>query len=285
MMAKGTGNGEPGTGECGRVAALAWTLLVCIAALPAAGEAQGFQGVVRQRGVTVPPYMVSVVADGATTLADAGKVFAVPMERFIAAPQGSDASTRIQVVELTYSFLGTRVRTDFRMRGSETGDLYILYDSELETTVVVFPAEKTFLVGGPATLDRARELSGGAAQMLPQTPGAATSMSPLQERTVNGFAAEGFEIRVGDEALTRGWTAPAVQGAQVWNDFESSDPHAVLAEWGLPVLFQTLFTVPPPLAPLFGGGYVYTVVETLSAERGVVPEALFELPIDYQRKW
>jgi hypothetical protein len=263
-----------------------WLLLAGLLALADPASGQAFEGIVRQRSITVPPYIVSQMLGSAYTLSDADRVFAIDLARLLEEPDGTHPSNTVQVVEMTYSFLGSHTRIDFSLPGSPVGDVYVLEDSQLDTRTIVIPSLNAFIIPTGGSLEGARELTGGALLILPRGEDVGPArMLPLPDRLVNGISADGFEIRSGDEMLSRGWTAPTVQGASMWTDLTADDPHAILTEWGLPMLLQSMFRVPPPMTPEIGGGYLYSIIETLSAERMVPSSDLFVVPRGFQRMY
>lgn len=256
--------------------------LAILAGLPGGAAAQGFEGLIKTRTISVQPSALERL--GATT---PEHVFALPIERILALQSTRDEDAVVQVTveeEAILSIKGSMIRMKAAADVSDT-TWYWLIDLERGTWLAMQPSRRRY-----AELAASDEPT----EEPPSTPGrahrAAEGARPLgATRTFVGVRATGYEVRSESE-ITRGWMAaqPDLAGlvrafenlSRMWEESADADQEAdaeeLLLAHGFPMLRQTLEVQDGQL-----GGY--TIEETVSVERKPMPASLFALPAGYRK--
>lgn len=252
-----------------------------LAGLPGGAAAQGFEGLIRTRTISVQPSALERL--GATT---PEHVFALPIERILALQSTPDEDAGVQVTveeEGILSIKGSMIR----MKRTDVSDTtwYWIIDLERGTWLAVQPSRRRY-----AELAASDE----PAEEPPSTPGradrAVEGARPLgATRTFIGVRATGYEVRSEFE-IARGWMSTQQDLAALARAFqklgamweEPDDPdqgpdaEEILLAHGFPMLTQTLEVEDGQL-----GGY--QIEETVSVERKPMPASLFAVPAGYRK--
>ncbi len=231
---------------------------------PAEGSQEPESGIVRSRVVRVEPNRLVAILGGDATEPD--KVFALPMERFLALARSPDSG--VQVEESAVRLRGRRLRVDHV--GSQ-GASYVLVDLDSSAMWWVHPKEKAYVEWRKPV-------------------GTAKSPTPLpqletleQTSTINGFTARAFRLQTSDGT------------ALVWIAQEPRGLRTVLASFG--ELQQAVKPVPESLDQLalrlgMGSGVPvrvqvltpkgYTVHEIVAFEQKSWPADEFSVPAGWK---
>jgi Domain of unknown function (DUF4412) len=270
-------------------------VLGCSLLAPAVVSADGFEGTLKMRTLTVPVDQLKGLTRGS---ADTEKVYAVPMEKVLALPGAKTHDASIQVK-------GSKLRAD---TGGHDPDSYVIMDVDQGTTWMVMPARKQYIEWTKADI---KELTDKMASMQKQLqermaslppeqrkqmevmmknlPGAPGSTPPKPQvralgktQTINGMSATAYEIRSGGETAI-GWVTqdhPDVQRAfeslrageeKMMSRTAGHSIQAALGEKGLPVRVQKV------------DGNDYHVEELVGIESSPMAADLFAVPAGFQK--
>lgn len=258
-------------------------------ALPGRSWAQGFEGTITTRQITVSEDALLEILYGDEEMEeeaslDPEQVFAIPLERILSF--AGSLGEEVEVSEVTFSIKGTQMR----MEGDEEMPGYALLDFGAGTFQLVQPSEKIYIEW---TKEEFEELQA----MMPEMEEAETSPSaqvrPLGEtKQINGMSCSAYEVKLQD-ATTVAWVTEELrdlvtafrefetrmQGMGMFDEEdEGTETFFLVAEHGFPVLEQTL--------TMYGmfGGVEYDVQEVVAVERESLSASLFTVPSDYERK-
>jgi hypothetical protein len=265
-----------------RLIAVAVTFLGIVS--PSSARAQGFEGVITTRQVTLGERALSLLLDPADLEAgriDHHAVFALPMEEILELAHQLDSDVGID--SLVYSMKGSQLRVSGDFSDEMPG--YALLDFGAGIFRLVQPAQKMYL---ELTREDFETYKAMAAEPEPST-------SALQARptgatkVINDMACSAYEIET-DAWITLAWVTPELEdlvGAFV--EFESrmkemgmtetgdeSQVFSVVAQHGFPVMEQT-FTMFDSYA------VEYEIREVLNVERRPLTAELFTVPADFQK--
>jgi len=257
-------------------------------ALPTSSWAQGFEGTIKTRQITVSEDALLEILYGEEemreeTSLDAEKVFAIPLERILSLASSLD--DEIDVSEVTFSIKGTKMR----MEGDEEMPGYALLDFGAGTFQLVQPSEKIYIEW---TKEEFEQFQAMMPEMEEET-GPSAQVRPLgQTKQINGMRCSAYEIKL-EEATTVAWVTEELrdlvtafrefetrmQGMGMFDEEdEGTETFFLVADYGFPVLEQTLTTY-----GMFGG-VDYEVQEVVAVERKPLSAALFTVPSDYERR-
>lgn len=169
-----------------------------LAGLPYTAGAQGFEGVIRTRNISVQPAALERL--GATT---PDQVFALPIDGILSLQSKPDEFGDVQVTvddQAVLSIKGTEMRT--HMGGSGVADTtwFGIVDLERGTWVAVQPSRRRYAeVASEDDLADQQPKSARAAPTDRARPLGTT-------RTIAGIRATGYEVR-SESQITRGWMA------------------------------------------------------------------------------
>jgi hypothetical protein len=262
------------------------TIAVAVLALPCTVGAQGFEGVIRTRTISVQATALERL--GATT---PEQVFALPIERILALKsRPAEDTLEDAVVEVTVhdeavlSIKGTMIRTAMK-GGTDAPDTtwsWIL-DLERGTWLVLQPSRRRY-----AEIASDDEPAGRQPKATRAAP--ANRARPLGDtRTIAGVRAAGYEVRSEFE-IARGWMATQQDLAGIVRAFqklasmweepadpdEEPDAEDLLLAHGFPMLRQTLEVQE-------GQPGAYEIEETVEVERRAMPAGLFVVPTGYRK--
>lgn len=244
-----------------------------LAGLAGSAGAQGFEGVIKTRRISVQPTALARLR--ATT---AEQVFALPIARILALqPNLEDAGAAVTMHdEAVLSVKGMKLR--MRQSGGADTSWYWIVDLERGTWLAVQPSRRRYAELTTDAADRQRSTRpSGRARPLGST------------RTIAGMLATGYEVR-SELQIARGWIADERQLnalvtalrklAAMWDESsetdEEVDPDDLLSAHGFPLLVQKLDVAGGELG-------TYEIQETVSVERTSMPAALFAVPAGYQK--
>jgi len=167
----------------------------------------------------------------------------------------------VDAMQSTVLMKGKRIRVDGGV--AEAGE-YFIWDLESQMMWLVFPRERAYA-----------EYPAETAQ---PDASSATSARPraLGQRTINGMQTTGYEVRTEDSVI-RAWMTKDHPGLtwsfrRMANEGQGDAAEALLAQYGFPVLVQTL-----------GRGSL-TIEEVLSIERAALADDMFRVPAGFQKK-
>jgi len=257
-------------------------------ALPTSSWAQGFEGTIKTRQITVSEDALLEILYGEEemreeTSLDAEKVFAIPLERILSLASSLD--DEIDVSEVTFSIKGTKMR----MEGDEEMPGYALLDFGAGTFQLVQPSEKIYIEW---TKEEFEQFQAMMPEMEEET-GPSAQVRPLgQTKQINGMRCSAYEIKL-EEATTVAWVTEELrdlvtafrefetrmQGMGMFDEEdEGTETFFLVADYGFPVLEQTLTTY-----GMFGG-VDYEVQEVVAVERKPLSASQFTVPSDYERR-
>ena len=257
-------------------------------ALPTSSWAQGFEGTIKTRQITVSENALLEILYGEEemeeeTSLDAEKVFAIPLERILSLASSLD--DEIDVSEVTFSIKGTKMR----MEGDGEMPGYALLDFGAGTFQLVQPSEKIYIEW---TKEEFEQFQAMMPEMEEET-GPSAQVRPLgQTKQINGMRCSAYEIKL-EEATTVAWVTEELrdlvtafrefetrmQGMGMFDEEdEGTETFFLVADYGFPVLEQTLTTY-----GMFGG-VDYEVQEVVAVERKPLSAALFTVSSDYERR-
>ena len=257
-------------------------------ALPTSSWAQGFEGTIKTRQITVSEDALLEILYGEEemeeeTSLDAEKVFAIPLERILSL--AGSLGDEIDVSEVTFSIKGTKMR----MEGDEEMPGYALLDFGAGTFQLVQPSEKIYIEW---TKEEFEQFQAMMPEMEEET-GPSAQVRPLgQTKQINGMRCSAYEIKL-EEATTVAWVTEELrdlvtafrefetrmQGMGMFDEEdEGTETFFLVADYGFPVLEQTLTTY-----GMFGG-VDYEVQEVVAVERKPLSASQFTVPSDYERR-
>jgi hypothetical protein len=247
------------------------TLLALLAVmLPAAAFAQQFEGVIKQRTISVERYALE---DKGFDMSEA--IFDVPTERILALREELEANGMMRVEEASVYIKGSMIRSDME---TEEGPAYATMDLEKGIIRMFQPAEKMYIEFTKEDMERMKS-------MMPDMGGVSERPEPRETgltKSINGMSCAAYDIET-DEGMTRVWVSK--DNAQLTKAFaglmesvdamtmeeDEMDPSALVAKYGFPVMMLRL-------------GYdMYDIEETLSVDRQSVSDDLFIPPADYKK--
>lgn len=245
-------------------------LAAMIVAAPSAAIGQQFEGVIKQRSVSVEK---TALEDRNFDTSEA--IFDVAIERILALREELEADGLMTVEETDIYIKGNLIRTDM---ATEEGPVYATMDLDQGIMRMVQPNEQMYIEWTKADMERMKA-------MMPDMGGASEEREPRatgQTRTINGMTCVAYDIET-DEATTRVWVSK--DNAQLVKAFagliesvsamtmeeDQADEAMLVAKHGFPVLVLRL-------------GYgTYEIEETLSVNRQSVSDDLFTPPAGYKK--
>ncbi|MBI3785623.1 MAG: DUF4412 domain-containing protein [Deltaproteobacteria bacterium] len=253
--------------------------------LVSAARAAEFEGVLQSRIVNVETSRLVTMLGGDAT--DAHKVFAVPLERFVALA-GPDSG--VQVKEADLKVKGSKVRLDDEAHG-----IYIIIDTNSGVVSIVKPKDKAYLEWTKSDRQRVNAPNEAAQESMQDQAAkkgdgkdAATAQveaKPLgKTQTINDMKTSAFEAHSGATTVLAWITPEYKEIARIYKVFQSGDqrlnssPAAdsgierTLAAQGLPVRVQTF----DPSG--------YHIRELLGIEKKALASDLFSAPADYAKR-
>jgi len=245
-------------------------LTVMAVAMPSMAFAQQFEGVVKQRTISVEKYALE---DGGFDMSEA--IFDVPTERILALREELEADGVMTVEETQMYIKGNLIRTDME---TEDGPAYVTMDLEQGIIRMFQPNERMYIEWTKEDMERMKA-------MVPDMGGASEQSEPREtglSKSINGMSCVAFDIDM-DDGVTRVWVSKdnaqlvkAFAGlmesiSSMGMDEEETDGSALVAKHGFPVLMLRL-------------DYdMYTIEETLSVDRQSVSDDLFTPPAGYKK--
>jgi len=241
-----------------------------ILALPSAAIAQQFEGVIRQRTISVETYALE---DQGFDISEA--IFDVATERILALREELEAGGAMTVEEIEVFIKGNLIRTDV---GTEEAPGYATIDLDQGIMRTVHPGEQMYVEWTKADMERMKA-------MMPNMGDASKPGEPRatgQTRTINGMTCVAYDIAT-DEGATRVWVSN--DNAQLAKAFAGlletvsamemeegeTDESILVAKYGFPVLLLRL-------------GYdTYEIEETISANPQSLGDDLFTPPAGYKK--
>ena len=241
-------------------------MLAYVLPAPTIAHADGFEGTLKFRTITVPVDQLKGLTEGGST--DPEKVYAIPMDKLLAVPGVKPRDTAIQVK-------GSKVRAN---TGGRDPDGYVIMDIDAGTSLMVMPEQKKYVEWTKADMqalsDRMAEMQKQMKErmaslppdqrqqmeaVMKNLPGAAGSTPPKpvvrplgKTQTINGMQAAAYEVKIGDESAI-GWVTQdqkdlqrAFKGLREGEErmMSSHTPsigiQAALADSGLPVRVQKI---------------------------------------------
>lgn len=245
-------------------------LAAMIVAAPSAAIGQQFEGVIKQRSVSVEK---TALEDRNFDTSEA--IFDVAIERILALREELEADGLMTVEETDIYIKGNLIRTDM---ATEEGPVYATMDLDQGIMRMVQPNEQMYIEWTKADMERMKA-------MMPDMGGVSEEREPRatgQTRTINGMTCVAYDIET-DEATTRVWVSK--DNAQLVKAFagliesvsamtmeeDQADEAMLVAKHGFPVLVLRL-------------GYgTYEIEETLSVNRQSVSDDLFTPPAGYKK--
>lgn len=270
-------------------------LLSCCLVAPTVGWADGFEGTLKFRTITVPAAQLKGLTEGGST--DTQKVYAIPMDKLLAAPGVKPRESVIQV-------RGSKVRAN---TGGRDPDGYVIMDVDQGTSLMVMPAQKKYIEWTKADM---KELTDKMSEMQKQMKERMAELPPEQRKqmeammknlpnaggtapqpqvralgkteTINGMQTSAYEVRIGDESAV-GWVTEDQKDLQ--HTFKnlregeekmmSHNPgkgiQAALADKGLPIRVQKV------------DKDEYRVEELVDVQRTPMSAALFSVPAGFEK--
>ncbi len=257
-------------------------------AMPHLLAAQEFEGMVKSRSVVVgQDALYQRLGDdlyGEESEAVAEKLFAVPVEQLL---NGDDAEIEEQVVY----FKSGKLRAE---TSSPDGPMYVIVDYSEGTTLLVFPATRSYMRMTRQDMEEAQERAQGMMAQLgikPGEDGEDEDASKPQVRAlgqtavVNGVETRAYQVS-GEYEVVRGWcaadrmgllgtlrhlTAQLAMMAGEEPDAATSEIGELLFEYGIPIRTQTLSM----------DEFEYRVEDVLEIAQQRVPDSLFQVPPGY----
>ncbi len=246
-------------------------LAVMLLAVPSAAFAQQFEGVIKQRTISVEIYALE---DRGFDMSEA--IFDVATERILALREELEADGAMTVEEGEVHIKGNLIRMDM---ATEEGPAWATMDLDQGIMRMVQPNEQMYMEWTKADMERLRA-------MMPDMGGASEEPEPRatgQTQTINGMTCVAYDMET-DEGITRVWVSE--DNAQLVKAFAGlmesvdamdmeeggQDEVMLVAKYGFPVLLQRL-------------GYdMYEIEETLSVEQQSVADDLFTPPAGYEKR-
>jgi len=247
--------------------------------------AQQFEGVIKQRSITVS---MGVLEELGFDVSEA--MFDVPVERLLAL-QDELGPEDMTVADEEIYIKGSLVRAD---ASDMEGEGYVIIDMDQGVWRMVQPDKQMYIEMTAADLERMRGMMAG---MGPEDEGEGEKPEARDTgltKTINGMACKAYDVET-EEGTTRVW----VSQDDVWvsqddGDLVSSfarfsdkirqmtfmgddelDPSMIVAQHGFPVLVQTL---PHDTYSM------YEVEVVVSVERRPVPDEMFAIPAGLQKR-
>jgi len=245
-------------------------LAAALLAVPSVAFAQTFEGIIKQRTISVEKYALE---DKGFDVSEA--LFDVPTERILALRDELESTDQMTVMETQTYIKGNLIRTDME---TEEGPAYVTMDVEQGIIRMFQPEEKMYIEWTKADMERMKammpDMGGGAEEPEPRETG--------QSRTINGMRCVEYAVET-DDATTRVWVSR--DNPQLISAFgallegidamgmgeEATDASTLAVKYGFPVLVLQL-------------GYdMYEIEETLSVDRQSVSDELFTPPADFTK--
>ena len=277
-------------------AQIATLLLGCGLVAPTVGWADGFEGTLKFRTISVPVDQLTGLTAGGST--DAEKVYAIPIDKLLAVPGVKPRETSIQVK-------GSKVRAN---TGGHDPDGYVIMDLDQGTTWMVMPGQKKYvewtktdmktLTDKMAAMQKQMQerMAGMPPEqrkqmetMMKNLPGAPGSTPPTPQvralgktQTINGMHSSADEVRVGDETAV-GWVTQdqkELQGTfkrlregeeKMMSHSSGKGLQSALADNGLPVRVQKVDQGD------------YRVEELVDVQRTPMSADLFSVPAGFEK--
>jgi hypothetical protein len=253
-----------------RMRTLSSLLAAALLTLPSVAFAQAFEGIVKQRTISVERFALE---DEGFNVSEA--LFDVPLERILALREDLETSGRMTVEETQTYIKGNVIRTDME---TEEGPAYVTMDLEQGIIRMFQPEEKMYIEWTKADMERMKammpDMGGGTEEPEPRETG--------QSRTINGMRCVEYAVET-DDATTRVWVsrdnaqlvtafAALLEGIEAMGMGEDeTDASALVAKYGFPVLVLQL------------GNDTYEIEETLSVDRQSVSDDLFTPPAGFTK--
>lgn len=250
--------------------------LSVVVAVPAAVFAEGFEGTLKWRKISVPVHELPGLA-GSEAQPDPSAVFAIPMGTLLA-----KKGAGVEVEEETIYVKGSKVRADIGGLEEEDKGGYVIMDVPTGTSTMVMPQRKKFVEWSAPDVDAmTQRMEAAREQMMKQLAGlppeqrkqvesmmqgmggggagakgepTKLDVRPLgKTQTINGMEAAGYEVHGGRRSGV-GWVTQAHKELgrtlqKIEEDQKKLLPPearaeqevgAVLASYGLPVRVQHL---------------------------------------------
>lgn len=257
-----------------KVMSMSLTALLGLALVAATARAQGFEGTMTYRSLSVESDSLHRVL-GDAAMGDEGiaasAVFAIPMEQIVALAREDEFLASVE--DVTYTIKGKKLRM-------ESGGYFAIMDLEAEVIRMFQSAEKVCM---ELTLAQIEQLNQQAVAYAGEWK--AAQVRRLDEtKTINGMRAESYELR-STEGITLAWVSDEhpdlvaalrriVDLAAFENEEGGNDAIARLTEYGLPILVKTYDRE----------GQTYQIEEILAVEPGSVSPDVFEVPAGYEKR-
>lgn len=247
------------------------TLVGGVMALVPAGAQAQFEGVVKQRTISVDRYALE---DKGFEVSES--IFDVPTDRILALRDELEADGAMQVDEIATYIKGNMVRSDME---TDEGPVYAMMDLEQGIMRMVQPSQSMYIEMTKQDLERMKS-------MMPDMGGAASSQPEPREtgltKTINGMSCVAYDMDT-DEGTTRVWVskdnpqlveafAGLMEGVSAMAmDDEETDESALVAQYGFPVLTLRI------------GDDTYDIEEVVSVDHQSVGDELFAVPAGYRK--
>jgi len=270
-------------------------LLGCCLVAPTVGWADGFEGTLKFRTITVPAAQLKGLTEGGST--DTRKVYAIPVDKLLAAPGVKPRESVIQV-------RGSKVRAN---TGGRDPDGYVIMDVDQGTSLMVMPAQKKYIEWTKADM---KELTDKMSEMQKQMRARIAELPPEQRKqmeammkslpnaggdapqpqvhalgkteTINGMQTSAYEVRIGDESAI-GWVTKDQKDLQhTFKNLREGEEkmmahspakgvQAALADNGLPVRVQRV------------DKDEYRIEELVDVQRTPMSADLFSVPAGFEK--
>ena len=233
---------------------------------PGALTARQFEGVIKQRSITVSLYALESRGIDVTE-----GLFDVPIAQILALHGELGANGNMTVTEEEIMVKGPRFRTDAT---DEEGPAYATVDLEHAVMRLVRPNDRMYIEMSQAELDQMAAMGGMGRSESPDV------IDVGETRNINGMNASAYDVET-DEGTTRVWVSndnrAVVASFRRFSDAMASmsmgevDASLVVADHGFPVLVQKM-------------GYdTYEIEEVWTVNPQSIDDAVFAAPAGFRK--
>ena len=253
-----------------RIKHMSTLLTVMAVTMPSLAVAQQFEGVVKQRTISVEKYALE---DKGFDMSEA--IFDIPTERILALREELEGDGVMTIQQGDVDIKGSMIRMDTE---TDEGSMYVTMDLEKGIMRMVQPDQRMYIEMTKQDIEKMKSMVPDMGSTSQQSEPRATGLT----KSINGMNCTAFDIDT-EEGMNRIWVSKdnpqlvkAFSGlmesvSAMSMEEDETDVSALVAKHGFPVLMLRV-------------GYdTYEIEETLSVEGQSVSDDLFAPPAGYKK--